>query len=350
MSYLCKKIRELLSRSTTIEMRVIIDKAIPYIKGILEPYAEVAYCDGREIDAERIKLCDAMIIRTRTHCNRELLEGSNIRFIATATIGTDHIDEEYCHKAGITVARAAGCNARGVLQWVAAALRHISLMDNKQPSGYTLGVVGVGNVGRNVAHYARHWGFRVMECDPPRQMREGGEFYSIAEIAEQCDIITLHTPLNSDTRHMVNSELIGRMRPNATIINASRGAVADNRAVKESGHRYIFDVWEGEPSLDADILQSAELATPHIAGYSKQGKANATAMVISQFADFFELPIKGWYPPEVTPVVPRDIEWQEMVDSIEQYCPIIAQTEHLKSNPTTFESQRNNYDYREEYF
>lgn len=331
-------------------MRVIIDKAIPYIRGIVEPYCEVTYCDGRNIDANAIQGCDAMIIRTRTRCDRKLLEGSTIRFIATATIGTDHIDLDYCHRAGITVARAAGCNARGVLQWVAAALRHIALTDNKHPEDYTLGVVGVGNVGEKVARYARSWGFRVMECDPPRHEREGGEFRPLEELAERCDILTFHTPLDSSTYHLVADEILKKLRPGAIIINASRGAVVDNRAVMESGHRYIFDVWENEPTPAADILQNAELATPHIAGYSKQGKANATAMVISQFADFFGLSIKGWYPEEVQKSVPRDITWHEMVDSIEQYCPIIEQTTTLKTAPAEFENMRNNYLYREEYF
>lgn len=331
-------------------MKIVIDRAIPYIRGIVEPYAEVIYCDGNAIDATLVKDCDAMIIRTRTRCNRELLEGSKIKFIATATIGTDHIDDEYCRHAGITIARAAGCNARGVLQWVAAALRHIVLTDGKNPSDYTLGVVGVGNVGSKVSHYARRWGFRVLECDPPRQMREGGDFHTIEELAAQCDILTLHTPLDDTTRHLVDSSLLQNMRRDSIIINASRGAVADNRAVFESGHRYIFDVWENEPLIDDDILQGAELATPHIAGYSKQGKANATAMVIRALADFFALPIGDWYPSEVCPTTARDIEWCEMVNSIEKYCPIIEQTTTLKSTPSIFESLRNNYHYREEYF
>ena len=331
-------------------MKVIIDSAIPYIRGVVEPYAEVVYCSGASIDSALVRDADALIVRTRTKCCRELLEGSSVRFIATATIGRDHIDEKYCHEAGIEVASAAGCNARGVLQWVAATLKHIVSSDNKRPEEYTLGVVGVGNVGSLVVEHARHWGFKVLMCDPPRHEREGGEFYPIDDIIRQADIITLHTPLDVTTHHLINAERIALMRPNAVIVNASRGAVVDNRAVSESGHRYAFDVWEDEPRLNNEILQGAMLATPHIAGYSQQGKANATAMSINALARHVDLPLTTWRPEEVTPTEPRLLSWEEMCSTIGKYCDIVTETEVLKLNPEAFEALRNDYDYREEYF
>ena len=331
-------------------MKVIIDSAIPFIRGVVEPYAEVVYCKGAEIDSSIVRDADALVVRTRTECNKELLRDSRVRFIATATIGRDHIDEEYCRKAGIDVASAAGCNARGVLQWVAAALKHIVESDGKHPEEYTLGVVGVGNVGSLVVEYARHWGFRVLMCDPPRKEREGGEFYPIEDIVHEADIITLHTPLDASTHHLINHERIAQMRPDAVIMNASRGAVVDNRAVSDSGHRYAFDVWEDEPRLDDDILQNAMLATPHIAGYSQQGKANATAMSVNALAKHFDLPLTTWCPEEIVPTVPRLIGWDEMCATIEKHCDIVAETETLKRSPEAFESLRNNYNYREEYF
>lgn len=331
-------------------MRVVIDRAIPYIKGVLERYAEVNYLPAEKITTEVVHNADALIIRTRTKCNKALLEGSNVRFIATATIGTDHIDIDYCKSHGIAIYSAQGCNARGVLQWVSAALRHITIADNRSPKDYTLGVVGVGNVGSLVSEYARHWGFRVMECDPPRQMREGGEFYSIDEIVQQCDIITLHTPLDSTTKHLINSELISSMRPNAVIINASRGGVVDNRAVLNSGHRYIFDVWEDEPNIPSDILHNAILATPHIAGYSAQGKANATAMSLKALANYFDLPLSDWYPSEVTPTTPRLISWEEMCERLPHYFDIEKESNILKHNASDFEHLRNHYNYREEWY
>lgn len=331
-------------------MRVVIDTAIPYIKGILEPYSEVIYLPAKEITAEIVHDADALIIRTRTKCNEELLDSSSVKFIATATIGRDHIDQEYCAKHNIEICSAPGCNARGVLQWVAAALHHITTIDQRTPESYTLGVVGVGNVGSLVSQYARHWGFKVMECDPPRKAREGGEFYTIEEIATSCDIITLHTPLDNTTHHLVNHTLIRAMHPNAIIINASRGEVVDNSAVAESGHRYLFDVWESEPDIKHNILQGAMLATPHIAGYSIQGKANATAMVVNALAHHFNLPLKEWYPEGIKRTTPQSISWSELSASISRYCDIEKESLQLKNSPKNFEQIRNNYNYREEYF
>ena len=331
-------------------MKVIIDQAIPYIKHTLEQYAEVEYLAATMITPAAISDADALIIRTRTKCNKELLEGSKVSFIATATIGLDHIDLDYCQQRGIKVCSAPGCNARGVLQWITAALHHITRINNRSPRDYTLGIVGVGNVGSLVSNYSRHWGFRVLECDPPRQMREGGEFYDIDEIIRECDIITLHTPLDNTTRHLINQTRIKDMRPEAIVINASRGGVVDNMAMAQSSHRYIFDVWENEPHIETEVLNKALLATPHIAGYSIQGKANATAMSIRALAAHFDLPLKTWYPNEVTPTTPRLISWKEVSTSIDSYFDIITESDTLRSAPDSFELLRNNYTFREEYF
>lgn len=331
-------------------MRVIIDSAIPYIKGVLEPYTDVKYLPASEITSKSVKECDALIIRTRTRCDKALLEGSKVKFIATATIGTDHIDIPYCLSKRIIIASAGGCNARGVLQWVAASLKHICHTDNLPPEHYTLGVVGVGNVGSLIVDYAKHWGFKVMACDPPRAKREGGEFYTIEELASKCNIITLHTPLDSSTHHLINDRLLNIMGEKTTIINASRGAVVDKNEIVKRSNRYIFDVWEDEPNINADCLNNAMLATPHIAGYSKQGKANATAMSIRALASYFGLPLLTWYPSEITPTTPMDIEWETLCSTIDNYCPILEQTNQLKSHPEAFEDMRNGYNYRDEYF
>lgn len=331
-------------------MRVVIDSAIPYIQGVLEPYCDVIYQSAKQITADVVRSSDALIIRTRTKCNSELLDGSAIKFIATATIGTDHIDLEYCAQHNIEVCSAPGCNARGVLQWVAAALHHITTTQKRTPKSYTLGVVGVGNVGSLVSKYARLWGFNVMECDPPREAREGGEFYSIKEIAKRCDIITLHTPLDDTTYHLIDKQLINTMRPDAIIINASRGEVVDNSIIVGSNHRYIFDVWESEPNLSKSVLHKATLATPHIAGYSIQGKANATSMAVNAIARHLNLPLKEWYPKGVTRTTPRPISWEELCATITQYCDIEKESLSLKNSPQNFEHMRNSYNYRKEYF
>ncbi len=331
-------------------MKIVVDKAIPYICGVLEPYAEVEYLGGADIGPADVADADALVIRTRTRCDRSLLEGSRVKLIATATIGCDHIDMDYCNYADIEVCSAPGCNARGVLQWVAAALRHIVECDGRACSDYTLGVVGVGNVGSLVSRYARHWGFNVLECDPPRMAREGGDFREFEELARYCDIITFHTPLDATTRHLVDDALIDMMRDNAVIINASRGGVVDNVAVARSGHRYYFDVWESEPNVEQYIVEGAAFATPHIAGYSVQGKANATAAVVAAVARHFCLPLDGWYPSGVESVEPRLISWEEMCATIDEYFDAHCESVHFKSNLADFEQLRNSYNYRREYF
>ena len=332
-------------------MKIIIDRDIPFIQGLFEPYAEVVYLAGRDIDSEAVADCDALIVRTRTRCDENLLKDSHVRFIATATIGTDHIDTAYCFKHGIIVANAAGCNARGVLQWVAAVLRHITMRRGCSPEALKLGVVGVGNVGSLVAHYAEAWGFKVLKCDPPRAKREeDGDFREYEELLRECDILTFHTPLDATTRHMLAANEIKMLKPDAVIINASRGEVVDNRAVATSGHDYYFDVWEGEPDMPKDILDGALLATPHIAGYSRQGKANATAMVVRAIASMFGFRLGGWYPTHVTPTTPREIDWRELCATIDDFCNIENETAKLKASPDKFEALRNGYNYREEYF
>lgn len=331
-------------------MIVVIDSAIPFIRGIFEPYSEVRYVEGGKIDASTIRDCDAMVVRTRTRCDASLLAESRVKAIATATIGLDHIDEAYCRERGIMVHSASGCNARGVLQWVAAALRHICLIDGRRPESYTLGVVGVGNVGSLVVEYARHWGFNVLKCDPPRLAREGGDYLPIEEVARRSDILTLHTPLDATTRHLVDAALLYTMPREAIIVNASRGGVVDNRATLRSGHRYIFDVWEGEPSIPHDTLHGALLATPHIAGYSLQGKANATAMAVRAIATDFGLPLTDWYPDGIATTTPRLLSWEELCLTLDDYFQIEAESQCLKAYPDQFEQLRNNYNYRREYF
>ena len=331
-------------------MKVVVDSAIPYLRGVLEPYFEVVYRAGETFAASDVADADALIVRTRTKCNANLLQGSRVRLIATATIGFDHIDMDYCQKQGIRVVTAQGCNAAGVLQWVAAAMALLAQKDGWSPAQKTLGIVGVGNVGSLVEKYARRWGFNVLCCDPPRQQREGGDFVGFEELLRRSDIVTLHTPLDKTTFHMMDSATIAMMSHNGVIINASRGEVADTQALLEAPQTLILDVWEREPAIDAQLLEKALVATPHIAGYSAQGKANASSMVVRAIAEEFNLPIEGWYPAEVEPVERQPIEWEQMCRTIGSYCDLKSQSEYLKSNSREFESIRNNYDYRQEYF
>ncbi len=332
-------------------MRIVIDSAIPFIEGVFEPYCEVAYIGGSDITAEDVRDADALIIRTRTRCSESLLGGSRVRHIATATIGYDHIDMEYCRSRGITVTTAAGCNARGVLQWVAASLALLSQREGWHPRSKKLGVVGVGNVGSLIVEYAQRWGYEVVCCDPPRAQREGdGGFVSLEELLSEVDIVTLHTPLDSTTRHLINSRNIGLLRDGGALLNSSRGEVVETEClIKNPQYNIMLDVWEREPNIDQTLLGRAITSTPHIAGYSIQGKANGTAIVVGDIAQHFELPIMGWYP-NIERNQGKEIGWEEMMLSMREYFDIAEQSLRLKQHPEEFEKMRNNYKYRSEQF
>ncbi len=331
-------------------MKIVIDSAIPYIKGVFEPFAQVTYCLGSEITPQIVEDADAMIIRTRTKCNEALLRGSSVKHIATATIGFDHIDLDYCAARNITVTSAAGCNARAVLHWVGAALVFLSKQQGWQPSDKTIGIVGVGNVGSLIRDYAQEWGFRVVCCDPPRASKEGIEGYkSLEEVASEADILTLHTPLNDSTHHFVDKRILDRLPSGAVVINSSRGEVIRSEDLLTSGVSYALDVWENEPNIDRELLSKSLLSTYHIAGYSKQGKANGSAIVVRDVADRFSLAMGDWYP-EVEQITPKKISWDELSNSILSHMDIVGESQTLKARCEDFEMLRNNYNYRDEKF
>ncbi|MFR9650661.1 MAG: 4-phosphoerythronate dehydrogenase [Rikenellaceae bacterium] len=327
-------------------MKIVVDSAIPFIRGVLEPYADVVYLRADSIDRAAVQCADALIIRTRTQCNANLLDGSNVHLIATATIGYDHIDLEYCAEHNIAVTTAAGCNAGGVLQWVAASLRTLLDQWGAEPRGLKLGVVGVGNVGRLVEMHAAHWGFEVLCCDPPRAEREADKvFFSLEELLPQVDILTLHTPLNISTRELINIENIKLLQPHAAIINSSRGEVLSNDALHHApAHPLLLDVWSNEPNIDRSILARSLVSTFHIAGYSLQGKANATAISIGAVARYFDLPLEGWYPNGVEASHIALTSWGDLSGSYD----IVGESMMLKSNPDSFEQLRTGYTFRNE--
>ncbi len=330
-------------------MKILIDDAIPFVRGAFEPFCRVEYLAAKSFTPQRVKDATALIIRTRTRCDAALLQGSSVQYIATATIGFDHIDLQYCAQNGIGVSTSAGCNARGVLQWLSAVLAKLSAAEGWRPSDKCIGIVGVGHVGSLVEQYARHWGFRVLCCDPARGAREGGDFISFESLAQNSDIITLHTPLDDSTRHMINSESLKLISPQTIIINSSRGEVVDTEALLKAGNPFVMDVWEGEPHINVEALARAQVATPHIAGYSLQGKANATTMAVRGVARALGLPLAEWQS-DAEHVDASMIEWEELLQSIEQHFDIEALSNMLKGDVSKFESMRNNYDFRMEYF
>ena len=330
-------------------MKIVADRDIPFLRGVLEPFAEMVYLDGKSISHDDVRDADALIIRTRTRCDARLLDGTAVRCIATATIGTDHIDLDYCRGQGIAVENSAGCNARGVLQWVGAVLVKWTTMRGLDPSALRLGVIGVGHVGSLVADYARMWGFDVLCCDPPREEREHLGFLTAEEVVASADIVTFHTPLDAGTYHLAEDRLLS-CGHQPFVINASRGEVVDTSALLASGCECAIDTWEHEPDIDQQLLSRAIVATPHVAGYSLQGKANAASMAVAAVSRHFGLPTSGWYPEGVEHVEPRAIGWKELCNTIGRHYDIDAESTRLKARPEEFEAMRNGYAYRNEYF
>lgn len=335
-------------------MKIVIEKNIPYIAGVLEKYAEVVYLPYQDITKEMVKDADVLLVRTRTHCNAALLEGSRCQFIGTATIGTDHIDFEYCNKAGITVKNAPGCNAPAVAQYVLSAIGHWMKKEYIfATEGLTLGVVGVGHVGSIVARWARELGFKVLLNDPPLQRATSSpDYVPLSKIIHDADIVTFHTPLTKEgldaTYHLVDRQFILGLENCKLLINSSRGEVVDNAALAELKHissliDVVIDCWENEPELNLDLLKMAYIATPHIAGYSAEGKMRATSMLLESIAEHF-----GWeldIPQVAAPL--KGAQSVTLDTIIKSYNPFFD-TEALKSSPKSFESLRNNYVLRQE--
>ncbi len=287
-------------------MKIVIDDRIPFIKGVFEPWAEVVYCRGSTIDRRVVADADALIVRTRTRCDAALLEGSSVRMVATATIGYDHLDTGWMAENGTGWTSAPGCNSGSVMQYVVSLLFFLFRRYSLDPARLTLGIAGVGNVGRKVAAAAEALGMRVLLNDPPRQRREGtAGFVGMDELLALSDIVTLHVPLTREgedkTHHLIDDKRLAALRPETIIINTARGEVIDNRALLHALHNRqlrgaALDVWEGEPAADPRLIAATVVATPHIAGYSADGKANATISSVRSVAEALYLPLTRWEP------------------------------------------------------
>ena len=285
-------------------MKIVCDNKIPFLRGALEPYAEVVYLPGAQTTAEVVKDADALITRTRTICNEALLAGSSVKAIATATIGFDHIDTAWCEANGIAWSNAPGCNSWSVKQYISSVLAVLAQRRGLSLDTLTLGVVGVGNVGSKVADVGRAFGMRVLLNDPPRERAEGpGAFSDLDTLLEESDIVTVHVPLTRSgadaTWHLFDVGRLARMRPTQILINSSRGPVVDNAALRDTLRNgglkaAVLDVWEGEPDLDPELVGLLDIATPHIAGYSADGKANGTTMSVRYLAGQLGLPLADW--------------------------------------------------------
>ena len=346
-------------------MKILADAHIPYLKGVAEQFGEVTYLPGNQFTKEAVKENDVLIVRTVTHFDEKILDGSNVKLICSATIGYDHIDTDYCDSHNIAWRTAPGCNARSVEQYVTASIIQMAQKHSFELKDKTIGIVGVGNVGKEVARVCKLLGMKVLLNDPPRQELENSDnFVDLASIQKEADFITFHTPLIKEgkhaTYHLADTTFFDALAKKPIIINSSRGAVVDNNALKSALKKgkasgAIIDTWEGEPNIDRELLVMVDIATPHIAGYSADGKWNATKMSLQTINDFFHLkrdPIS---------VIPIDEPVNNVIDVLgyknnEQLLQAILysydplrDSKLLKENPDKFYYFRSHYPLRREY-
>lgn len=347
-------------------MKIIADKNIPFLKGIAEFYGETEYLSGSEFTRESIKDADALIVRTVTRFDKEILEGSKVKIICSATIGYDHIDTQYCDSHNILWKNAPGCNSASVQQYVVSALIDMANKQGFELKDKTIGIIGVGNVGSKVAKACEILGMRVLLNDPPRATKESNtiSFVSIDRIKAEADIITFHTPLTKDgmyrTYHMGDENFFDTLSQKPIIINSARGGIIDTESIKKAIKKNkisgaVIDCWENEPSIDSEYIQLVDIATPHIAGYSADGKANATRMSLESIAEFFGMdksPLQAIKPPvALKPVM--DVALLETNSVVEKailytYDPQEDDIQ-LRKDPGQFKILRNNYPLRREY-
>ena len=343
------------------KIKIVADSKIPFLEGVFEPYADVVYMDGAAISSSDVADADALIIRTRTRCDAALLGSSKVSMIATATIGTDHIDSGFCKTRGIEVHNAQGCNAGGVMQYVFSALYGTASRKSIRLDHPVMGIIGVGNVGKKIEHMARYLGFDVLLCDPPRAEKEGRDgFCTVDYLLASANIVTIHTPLDDTTRNMADGHFFEMMRPGAFFINSARGEIVDEQALIDAIPKLgpvIIDTWNHEPDINLSLMEMTDIATPHIAGYSFQGKLNGTASSVQAVARHFGIvELYDFYPQydeaEHAPVH-LDLKGKNQgeITSVFQYnYPIFTDDFMLRMQPWNFEKLRSDYKYRREVY
>ena len=270
-------------------MRIVADENIPLVAEFFNGWGSLIRRPGRTLCSADLAHAEVLLVRSVTSVNAALLAETPVAWVGTCTIGTDHLDQSYLQHAGIPWASAPGCNAQGVVDYVLGCLLALAEKTGGDLATRCYGIVGVGQVGGRLAQVLAALGWRVLLCDPPRQAQEGGAFTSLEHILSECDVISLHTTLTLQgadaTHHLLNAERLQALRPNSWLINASRGPVVDNAALLRhltehpNGLQVVLDVWEGEPQVNQQLVPHCQIATPHIAGYSLEGKMRGTEAI-----------------------------------------------------------------------
>jgi erythronate-4-phosphate dehydrogenase len=347
-------------------MLIIADDKIPFLKGILDPYAEVVYLPGASISSNDIKDADGLIVRTRTKINQSLLEGSSVKAVVSSTIGTDHMDIPWLEANNIAWANAPGCNSGSVKQYVASVFAALEM--NYFPlRGKTLGIVGVGNVGSKVAKAGEAFGMKILMNDPPRKEKEP-DFRNVDlnVLLQLSDVVTFHVPLTREgkypTYHLLNDTTLMMMKRGSVLINSSRGEVVEQRVLMKgisSGllTHAVLDVWENEPDISEELQERLMIGTPHIAGYSVDGKANGTAAAVRFMSQQFGFNLGSWFPSELPCFENMSLSVNEEADrlnlmiarAVVSTYDVNEDAGRLKEHPENFEALRGNYPVRREF-
>ncbi len=284
---------------------IVADANIPYAQEAFGRLGRVRLLAGKQIGPQEVADADVLLVRSVTRLDEALLRGSRVRFVGSATIGTDHVDLDYLDACAITFANAPGSNAQSVVEYVLAALLAVYTEEDEALRDRTVGVVGCGQIGGRLAARLPALGVRVLRCDPPlaeaaSAAGEPHDFVSLETVLAEADVVTLHTPLTRTephpTFHLIGADELAAMRAGTLLVNASRGAVVDNAALRtalETGEigGAVLDVWENEPTPDEGLLRRTALATPHIAGYSFDGKVQGTAMLYDALVAWLGVPV-----------------------------------------------------------
>jgi erythronate-4-phosphate dehydrogenase len=348
------------------KLNIVADNKIPFLQGVLEPWAEVRYLKGNEIRQTDLIDADAMLIRTRTKCNESLLKDTAIKFIGTATIGFDHIDTEYCRDNNILWKNAPGCNSSSVEQYIVATLLHLAVSKNIDLQEKTIAVIGVGNVGKKVSRAAKALGMKVLLNDPPRERNENSNiFCSLDQVQKEADFISFHVPLNMEgqdkTFHMADANFFEKLEKKPYLINSSRGSVVDQTALIKALDRNlligaVLDVWENEPEINLELLNKVSIASPHIAGYSTDGKALGTSMSVQALSRFFNLELNSWQPEKLPFTGTESIvvdcfgmnKWEILHEVYSRTYDIAQEDDRFRKKPELFEFLRGSYPIRRE--
>ena len=282
-----------------VSMLIIADENIPGVDDAFSVFGEVRKLHGRHMTASDIKDAEVLLVRSITKVNEELLSGSNVKFLGSATIGTDHVDLDWLQQQGICFSNAPGCNAISAAEYVLAAVLKLAHQQEMNLTEKTVGIIGCGNVGSRVKARFEAMGITCLVCDPPRAEKEGEAGFVDMQAISRADIVTVHVPLVTQGHHptlgLLDASFISQLNPGSTLINTSRGDVMDEPALKkrliqQADLNTVLDVWENEPAIDAELVALASIATPHIAGYSADGKLRATERLHDAYSHFVNQP------------------------------------------------------------